>query len=120
MPYKDKEKQKISRDNWRSKNIDLIRYKDRLRDHTESRIIKNKIYNKSEIGLKNNLKSKYKAQEIDKDYQLKKDVRKKTRSLYPPLPRGMEYHHPDYSKGWMFQILTTKKHKKIHRRYQEE
>lgn len=50
--------------------------------------------------------------------KIKRRIQDKTRRRYGfgKLPKGLEYHHPDYTKPWMFQILTVKAHRALNKK----
>lgn len=124
--YKDLNKRRETKRKYYIRNRDKIRkrklekYIEKVKRNPE---IRQEIQKRNIVAVRKYRNRKLKGSEYyKKQYQKEKKkrlIRKKAHYKYGygKLPKGLEYHHPDYTKPWMFQILTTKKHHEIHRKY---
>jgi hypothetical protein len=110
------------------KDINKRREYDRKRSKTTKRKLANKLYKKTIKGRQVQKKAllKWKSKNIrkmreehykrksDPLYLLKKRCRDKTRSRIQKVPKEFCIHHPDYTKPWLYQLLTKKSHIKLH------
>jgi len=103
MPYKDEQKEKICKKEWRDNN------KEHIKKYNKKYYQNNK-YNPQYKQTQKKAMKNYKKNHI-------KRIRARDKSQYylkHLRPKGYEFHHPDYNEPLNVVVMPVKEHKTFH------